>query len=233
MNNSSLCTFVWGPWAKQNHKKAGKCERLLASGRVRWPLSWVTKTPLWRWCEPMKQGYSTLTDQHRRTSNTCRNGDPLKPTLFTPIKEVREPKKDLIFAHSWFLRDEVTGRAWAAGCVADCRCQWQIYYQLFAISWGKLHKIGSNLSFTNMKINIHAFISLCPDYCLKWELHWLYTSKSVLGECYCICETSYTKIFVAPEGAAQNVLNGWSWSLKMKKIWGGVELERSELTRPL
>lgn len=87
---------------------------------------------------PWRKGIP-LTDQHHRRSNTFRNGDPVKPTPFTPEKEVREPKKSFIFAHSWahFLRDELTGgEGWAADCVADCWWYWQIYYQLFIIRWG-------------------------------------------------------------------------------------------------
>lgn len=85
--------FVWGPWAKPNHKKGGECEHLLASGRQRWPHSWVTKTPLWWWREPMKQGYFTPTDQHRRRPNMCKNGAPVKPTLFLTLKKEERKTK--------------------------------------------------------------------------------------------------------------------------------------------
>jgi len=57
----------------------------------------VTKTPLWRWFEAMKQGYSTLTDQHHRRSDMCEDGAPVKTSLFTHVKEVRESKRDIIF----------------------------------------------------------------------------------------------------------------------------------------
>lgn len=76
-----------------------------AGGKERWPLSWPTKTSLCRRREPTKQSYSTPADQHRGRSSTCKNSDPVKPTLFAHQKEPHEPppkKKTLILA-CWAL----------------------------------------------------------------------------------------------------------------------------------
>lgn len=85
-------------------RKLNKIIRKVENVSVYWPVEkrddpshGRQKTSLWYWCEPMKQGYSTLTDQHCRRSNTCKNSDPVKPTLFTHKKEVREPKKSASF----------------------------------------------------------------------------------------------------------------------------------------
>lgn len=85
VNNSTLCTFVCTLWAKQNHKKGGDSERLLAGGKARWPHSRVTKTLLCHGCEAMKQGIplsltSTTGDSWWRLSKT---------NSFAHIKKVR------------------------------------------------------------------------------------------------------------------------------------------------
>lgn len=106
-------------------RKLNKIIRKVENVSVYWPVEkrddpshgWQ-KTSLWYWCEPMKQGYSTLTDQHCRRSTKCKNSDPVKPTLFMYKKEVREPKKKfasfLILEHILWGRDRegTTGCLW-------------------------------------------------------------------------------------------------------------------------
>lgn len=57
------------------------------------PLYRVTKTPLWPWYEPMKQGYSTVTDRHGGGSNMCEDGASVKPTALTHKGGQRATKK--------------------------------------------------------------------------------------------------------------------------------------------
>lgn len=75
-----------------------------AGGKERWPLSWPTKTSLLRRLEPTKQSYSTPADQHRGRSSTCKNSDPVKPTLFAHQKEPREPPQKTLILARWALR---------------------------------------------------------------------------------------------------------------------------------
>lgn len=72
-------------------RKVENVEVYWAGAKERWPLSWATKTSLWRRREPAKQSSSTPADQHRRRSSTCKNSGPVKPTLFAHREEPWEP----------------------------------------------------------------------------------------------------------------------------------------------
>lgn len=106
-------------------RELNKIIRKVENVNVYWPVEQRDDPSHGRQRLLYKQGYSTLTDQHRRRSNTCKNGDPVKPTLFTQEKEVREPNKVLIFAYSWASEGQAERERLQAVCDTDF-----IYYQL-------------------------------------------------------------------------------------------------------
>lgn len=128
-----------------------------AGGKERWPLSWPTKTSLWRRREPTKQSYSTPADQHHGRSSTCKNSDPVKPTLFAHQMEPWEtPRKTLILA-SWALglKGRRSRRDWVARL---------IYYNIiFFLTFFFTHLNY----FINMKTGLE-FSSL--QFCLQLHL---------------------------------------------------------------
>lgn len=188
------------PWITQvfallfGAHELNKIIRKVENVNIYWPveerddpaLGWQ-KAPLWQWCEPMKQEYSTLTDQHHRRSNTCKNSAPVKPTLFTPIKEVREPNS----VHSWahILMDKVTGRE---GWAADGWRHWQIHY--YVLSTERYYKINS---FICVDFNFLSLILACSAKSLKHSFYFLLLSNHCTAQ-NCSDFDSQTKQIIFP-----------------------------------